>query len=502
MHRCLDLYEVVYHIFAQLCSDQQGKATLARLARVCTAFKDVALDHLYSNVEHFSNLLSCLPGDILQKPDWIYDEHVRFRRGMTDRDWAILVPYAARVETLRFSFQHQESSPSEDVLRVLNECPTGILFPKLRSLTLLQTHRLDAPLLRFLFCPQVDQLYLDGCPSRLFEEIDVPMLCPSVEHLGISNEIYDVQISSETMAQALRRWPLLKHVKCPSLAKDGLIILASLPRLRSLDIVVANSTPWVSESVDVAFHSLQSLGFIIDSPDACASALRSLATNSSGSLTPLVVPEVTIASNLLFADAITPLIDVTTPLSHYVAPDRLTSLHFSGSGETLIADPPFNGYAGFEPLSVFSQLRHIKIEYALVQLDFSLLSVGRSWPLLETFWLTRTNVAISLGRAMKFLAVWPRLRVFHLPVMVIMEHVEALAANTETHKPHKCIKKMQLETPGGDERPNVQQVADVFARLVPRLSEVETYPDRQLYWKTVLNEMRIRCRDDETVSQA
>lgn len=64
-HRCLDIYEILEHIFRLLSSREGGRhlRTLAALARTCKSFSEPALDLLWHSQTSLVPLISNLPPD-------------------------------------------------------------------------------------------------------------------------------------------------------------------------------------------------------------------------------------------------------------------------------------------------------------------------------------------------------------------------------------------------------------------------------------------------------
>ncbi|KAF8124950.1 hypothetical protein EV363DRAFT_1353197 [Boletus edulis] len=80
MHHSLDIPEILYNIFGHLAPDQgwswtydqlPGIRTLAKLARTCRAFKEPALDVLWSELPDFSALMRCVPDVVHSKKQYV-----------------------------------------------------------------------------------------------------------------------------------------------------------------------------------------------------------------------------------------------------------------------------------------------------------------------------------------------------------------------------------------------------------------------------------------------
>lgn len=64
MHACLHIVEVQRIIFHEVYYQPRGTGALARLARTCRAFNNVALDVLWETLDSFVWLIQCLPRDL------------------------------------------------------------------------------------------------------------------------------------------------------------------------------------------------------------------------------------------------------------------------------------------------------------------------------------------------------------------------------------------------------------------------------------------------------
>ncbi|KAL0950757.1 hypothetical protein HGRIS_007525 [Hohenbuehelia grisea] len=119
MHRCLLINEILTNIISQAASTENriGSPTVAKLSRVCQAFKEPCLDKLWHNLPSLFPLLKLFPSDawklkwgeglggdnIEWVDEWHYDvEIVRFEftRALDASDWSRFNAFAPRVRSL------------------------------------------------------------------------------------------------------------------------------------------------------------------------------------------------------------------------------------------------------------------------------------------------------------------------------------------------------------------------------------------------------------------
>ncbi|KAH7906104.1 hypothetical protein BJ138DRAFT_671320 [Hygrophoropsis aurantiaca] len=220
-------------------SDPNSRRLFSRLARTCRAFKDPALNALWSYLPSLKPLIQCLPSDL-----WWLDldsGNLTFRRAMLPADWAIFKDYAARVRTLGAATNNTPvftifQGIDFEVISVLS-CTLArknALLPNLRELNwlsgshsshiflqlFLPTHlkRLNVS---FIFWGILSQSVIASVPT--FSSFVTEFKCPKIPASSVS-----------AVSKSIRQWYLLERVEIgmlDHLALDHLAILASLKRL-------------------------------------------------------------------------------------------------------------------------------------------------------------------------------------------------------------------------------------------------------------------------------
>ncbi|KAH7902976.1 hypothetical protein BJ138DRAFT_236047, partial [Hygrophoropsis aurantiaca] len=112
MQHALHVDELLCHIFTQI----EDHRTLFHLAHTCQAFKEPAVDALYSRLNGFGPLIRCLPRDL-----WVVTLGDTFKtitlvRPMNPDDWKIFRSYACRVRKLVHSSVVTTEVVSEGIL--------------------------------------------------------------------------------------------------------------------------------------------------------------------------------------------------------------------------------------------------------------------------------------------------------------------------------------------------------------------------------------------------
>ncbi|KAG8213563.1 hypothetical protein J3R82DRAFT_10217 [Butyriboletus roseoflavus] len=139
MHLALYLPEILYNIFGHVAPVENWEwaqerlphtSDLAALARTCQAFKEPALDVLWSELPDLSALARCVP-------DATHSEkrcHYAFKRPLTDVEWATLRSYARRVWIFLNCILMEACLDEESITMLFSPSPDA-LFPNLRFLS-------------------------------------------------------------------------------------------------------------------------------------------------------------------------------------------------------------------------------------------------------------------------------------------------------------------------------------------------------------------------------
>ncbi|KAG9309235.1 hypothetical protein JVU11DRAFT_10714 [Chiua virens] len=107
MHHCLLIPELALYLVHLLADDRpawydsrylRNSGDVARLARVCKALAEPALDVLWRTQHSLSPLVMCLPSDIWEVTN--RGKTISFKREPTPSDWSSVKKYAQRIRSI------------------------------------------------------------------------------------------------------------------------------------------------------------------------------------------------------------------------------------------------------------------------------------------------------------------------------------------------------------------------------------------------------------------
>ncbi|KAK7044494.1 hypothetical protein R3P38DRAFT_2879087 [Favolaschia claudopus] len=281
MHRCLLVAEIVC-----LISHQIENSSLPSFARVCKAFRDPALDVLWSHQDSLGNLLRCMPEGVWEEAPGV-DEDVTWSltRPVLPSDWERPLLYARRVKVFIHDARTRVMNrpTSSEFMDSLRDClPCQHLFPNIQTLWFYSHDEWTFRFVRLFLGPLINSMFLASPQSMT----DLSLLaiiaadCPTLRSLEIV--CTDTELDSETAVSALiHGLHGLEHIKVPCLNNAALEHAARLPSLKTLqlrsqttldpfrDTFVSNST---------LFPALRTLAISGDNIDAVL-PLLTLITN-------------------------------------------------------------------------------------------------------------------------------------------------------------------------------------------------------------------------------
>ncbi|KAF7358900.1 hypothetical protein MSAN_01230300 [Mycena sanguinolenta] len=181
MHHCLSISELVENICNNLQGVEQGRRTLAALARTCRSFHDPALNCLWAiQATGMVNLMHCMPPDLFEFSD---NGHIRVLRPILLEDWERPLVHMRRIRTLICS--GITNIPAVSALCASFPGDAGPLFPKLTSLHWGYDWRPeDPPSLHVLFSPRLTSLTISAPLSNIILS-DIPRTCPALKYLDV-----------------------------------------------------------------------------------------------------------------------------------------------------------------------------------------------------------------------------------------------------------------------------------------------------------------------------
>ncbi|KAH7913116.1 hypothetical protein BJ138DRAFT_1146842 [Hygrophoropsis aurantiaca] len=271
MQQALRVDELLCHIFTQI-EDYQ---TLFYLAYTCQAFKEPAVDALYSQLNGFGPLIKCLPRDL-----WVVTLGDTFKtitlvRPMNPNDWKIFRSYACRVRKLVHSSVVTTEVVSEGILDALLNppVPTDILFPKLKSLDWCDSRIETTKFFRLLSGAPVAHISVAALKPNSYTPDCSPCLqLPCIQSLVLTTS--STAVASYLVCQA----QTLRGLYCYSLTEDAMLHIASLPSLRTLEMVDVKKDSLKlmhQKGPDASiFQNLRSIAIQSDYPPDCLSFIQ------------------------------------------------------------------------------------------------------------------------------------------------------------------------------------------------------------------------------------
>ncbi|KIJ63281.1 hypothetical protein HYDPIDRAFT_113249 [Hydnomerulius pinastri MD-312] len=252
MHDCLQVPEVVNLIASKISEGRfgsknlkesgrvlQARVAVLNFARSCRAFKEPALDVLWSKLTSLEPLIRCLPRDLWRRSS--PGGPLVIERALFAQDWEIFHYYARRVRSLQFT-KFQSSRIDNSFVLAVSGSPTLPLLPNLKEMLWFDGSEMLSQLLCFLLGPSLQILSLhEDQPTQLARQAVIASLgqfCPSLRRLTMK--------STELSANNCRAICGLKHLTYLTVGsinnRLALEYTSSLQSLVELEVLVAETT--------------------------------------------------------------------------------------------------------------------------------------------------------------------------------------------------------------------------------------------------------------------
>ncbi|KAF9001503.1 hypothetical protein BDQ17DRAFT_1426463 [Cyathus striatus] len=239
-------------ILRLICENISHKATLASLARTCTAFEYPALDVLWSDLQGFYPLAKCLPSNL-----WI-EKAVRnpvlgegtstafgFRRLR-----AVVKICSESAEFSFYQFSSTRRGVDVSVLQGVHLALQGAkLLPNIQELNWLSAKDDSLPFVHMFMGPRLVNVKFSFRSKSIVPASLFPTLCdlyPSLKHVSFTlasigsfsreDEQEAIQLISNSICN-MQHWQNLQDLCVPNLSYDALLRLSRLPTLKRLDMV-------------------------------------------------------------------------------------------------------------------------------------------------------------------------------------------------------------------------------------------------------------------------
>ncbi|KAG2077584.1 hypothetical protein BDR04DRAFT_554801 [Suillus decipiens] len=386
MAHCLFISEIqlsIFHWIFVLDTSRQkhtAQATLAALARTCSAFHDTALDVLWQQFGTIARAIQSMPRDL-----WGGGKNrssslicLRLHRHLTKDDWSIFRRYALRIRQLSFAVQDVCCGQKlivdidDELLACLASMdPTQPLLPNLTSLEWIVYDEGDLRLIRRIMTKSITSLFLEfwaisSLPTLQQFISSIASACPSLRKL-IVHSVAQASHLRYSVSQTLFHLHHLTTIHCGVLNAEALDHLSHLPSLLDLKFTLQQNTEFQNEPL---FEQLQVLDVHVQDITSAVdlvSRMRNRLTNLS-----IFSDDHTRASILaqLFQC-------LSTSVSHY-------SLHRL----KIIAErPPHDSFSvlkleDLNPLLSFNRMTHVHLDVGCgISLDdVAALELAQAWP--------------------------------------------------------------------------------------------------------------------------
>ncbi|KAG8213543.1 hypothetical protein J3R82DRAFT_10188 [Butyriboletus roseoflavus] len=255
MHHALYIQEILLHIFGHCCPTESHwtpnrlsfTTDLAVLARTCRAFKEPALDVLWSELVDLSPLVRCLPG-ACQSLGLSYS----FKRQLNETEWETLRSYTRRVWHITGYSNLHGWLDSDNFIAICNTPIMEPLFPNLRSLywqgmAMIPVTHIAVPSLTSL------DLHFRRVPVLNNFLDSVGELSPNITRFRIY--VFQCQILHEAICSHICRWANLRVLDFHGVIVDATMVsrLSEISGLTYLSFtLIPGVTDWIPSSGSVS----------------------------------------------------------------------------------------------------------------------------------------------------------------------------------------------------------------------------------------------------------
>ncbi|KAG1780165.1 hypothetical protein EV702DRAFT_1194303 [Suillus placidus] len=389
MAHCLFISEIQLSIFQWIFvldtshEKHTAQATLAALARTCSAFRDIALDVLWQQFGTIARAIQCMPHDL-----WGGDLNTRSESGciclklhrhLTKDDWNFFRKYALRIRHLSLATQDVRRGKTlivdidDELLACLASMDaTQPLLPNLTSLEWIIYDERDLRLIRRIMTKSLTSLFLEvwaisPVPNLQQFISSIAPACPSLRKLTV----HSVALSSHlrySVSQTLCHLHHLTTIHCGVLDAEVFDHMSRLPSLIELKFALQPNTEFQNE---LLFEQLQ----VLDVHAQDIASAVDLVSRMRNKLTTLSI----FSDDHTGASVLARLFHrLSTSVSHY----SLRRL------QIMVAErPPHDSFSvlkleDLQPLLSFNQITHVHLDVGcgIALDDVAALELSQSWP--------------------------------------------------------------------------------------------------------------------------
>ncbi|KIJ61284.1 hypothetical protein HYDPIDRAFT_42699 [Hydnomerulius pinastri MD-312] len=353
MHHAL----LISELCGQICS-LLDQASLALLARTCSALRDSALDELWKDLYTLHPFLYLLSQDPCDNSD----SGMTSVRRPSAEEWETLRKYAARTRSLYMCIIEDPPITVDRFLALSNPPGAIPLFPNLRTLAWYPSnHQEMLPFLRLLCGPSITSLSAEFAidPASLSMLASLGTLCPNVSDISISaaNAVLtdDMTVALST---SICQWHLLKEVACDDLSISAMEHLSQTRGLESLTVFASQLVSSFTRGKEVREKSFARLRHLhlyagqLPNATACLEGLHLVLKEFRIDL--FDVEEVLSSPHSLW--------DFSMALADHCARDTLAEVDFCIVDSELLSEAAVTMFRDISPLLSFSNLRVVRFE--------------------------------------------------------------------------------------------------------------------------------------------
>ncbi|KAK7020358.1 hypothetical protein R3P38DRAFT_1204381 [Favolaschia claudopus] len=379
MHRCLDIPEILQHIFQDVDTDdglRRDLPSLAALARTCRSFSPVALDNLWGVLVGLDPILRCMPSDLYSS------DEKKLLRAMKVSDWERPLVYMNRIKELSVNPRRADAdlftSLNASVPAEAEQC-----FPRLTCLRWRTSVEDDLPSIRFLLSPRLTTLVISFPSGRTSISFisSIPRLCPGLKELQFgywNNSISDKLAVSDFLC----RLHSLQQVRIDIPDLPTLIHLCRLPNLTSFHGSLPEPFPTQATSSTLSLSVLKKLSIQNSTIEAAIGFFSLCTTPAVQSLEIDIEPSPRVVDIDRLHTALKQSCSHTS-LSNFVAD------YSEQNPPEMPADAYMIPIHTFQLLFCFGNLRSISIvsHLGFNLNDEELKAIALAWPRLQSLWL-------------------------------------------------------------------------------------------------------------------
>ncbi|KAG2155135.1 uncharacterized protein EDB93DRAFT_1202498 [Suillus bovinus] len=248
MHSCLQICEVLQNIFSAVNNYEEitlevptrphdvyvRRETLARLARTCRTFSDLALDMLWAHIDTLNPVVECLPRHV-----WSRHRHsgiLKINSCILISHWRGIEKYLTRVRALGTLGRSAMGGISQELAHTLCSHPWPSLLPRLEKLSWSDGSFEATQLFSNLLSPTLTELHLHAMGNLFMLSVlsNLGVICPLMKFFSTTG--LDPAASVPVSEAVVCGWHQLKALSTEAVDGPALLHLSTLCCLEHLQL--------------------------------------------------------------------------------------------------------------------------------------------------------------------------------------------------------------------------------------------------------------------------